>query len=329
MIRTATVEANSNIALIKYWGKRDKKLNLPMNSSFSWTLDDQVKTTTQVSFSEDYKEDELYLDGKKQEGKKAEKVSKHLDLIRDMAETNLKARVVSSNSFPMGTGIASSASGFAALTAAACKALDLNLDYQALSALARRGSGSAARSFYSGFVEWKRGEKPDGSDSYGIQYKDGSYWSELRDIIVIVEQSEKSVSSRDGMNLTVETSSLYKERVKRIDEKIERIKRSIDNKDKESLFQIIMEDSDDLHSTMLDTTPSLDYLNETSQRIKAYVKQFNEGSIKAGYTFDAGPNAHIITTSDQVDDIVNALEKIEGIKRVIVSGYGEGIKIKR
>ena len=327
MIRSATAEANSNIALIKYWGKRDKGLNLPMNSSVSLTLDSQVKTVTTVSFSEDYTEDEFYFEGKRQEGKKFEKVKKHLNLIRGMADSSLDARVESRNTFPSGTGIASSASGFAALTTAACKALGLDLSNEELSRIARRGSGSAARCFYSGIVEWNRGEEEDGSDSYAVQFKDRSYWSELRDVIVIVDQEEKAVSSRDGMDLTVETSSLYKERLKNVDERIRRLKQAIESKDKDSLFSIIMEDSDEMHSTMLDTTPSLNYLNQTSEAIKELVKRVNEGGIKAGYTFDAGPNAHIITTSDCVDEIKGYLDEIQGVKKIIVCEPGEGVRM--
>jgi len=328
MIKSAVAEANSNIALIKYWGKRDEKLHIPVNSSISMTLDDKFKTITNVSFSTTYKEDKFILNGKEQEGKKLEKVKKHLDLIREIAKTNFKAKVTSHNSFPTGTGIASSASGFAALTAAACKALNLVLDKREQSRIARLGSGSATRSFYSGFVEWKKGEKDDGMDSYAVQLEDNNYWKELRDIVVIVSQQEKDIGSREGMQLTVKTSSLYKNRIKSMGSKIGKIKNAINQKNKEEMFNIIMEDSDSLHLTMLDTKPALRYLNKTSKEIIKEIRRFNLSGIKAAYSFDAGPNAHIITTSNQVEDIKSSLNKIKGIKRVIVSRIGEGVRVK-
>ena len=149
MILSARATANSNIALIKYWGKRDAKLNLPCNSSISMTLDDNASTTTEVIFSNKFKQDEFILNGKKEIGKKLDKVSEHLDRIRALYKVNknspskkLYAKVISANSFPAGTGIASSASGFCALTAAVCKALGLNLDNEQQSAIARIGSGT-------------------------------------------------------------------------------------------------------------------------------------------------------------------------------------------
>src|SRR3989339_299984 len=151
----ATAVAPTNIAFIKYWGKKDEELRLPANGSISMNLSD-LTTTTTVEFSQQYVEDSVIINDGIDESQST-RVIKHLDLIRKKADLKLKAKVVSVNNFPDGTGLSSSASGFAALTLAATKATGLNLDEKELSILARQGSGSACRSISDGFVEWNKG----------------------------------------------------------------------------------------------------------------------------------------------------------------------------
>src|SRR3989304_6673895 len=153
----ATAIAPSNIAFTKYWGRKDEVLRLPENGSISMCLSDLLTTTT-VEFSENYTKDEVIINGGGLEAGEAERVIKHLDRVRKMANISLKAKVVSNNNFPTGTGLSSSSSGFAALTLAASKAAGLNLSEKELSILARQGSGSACRSIPDGFVEWLDGD---------------------------------------------------------------------------------------------------------------------------------------------------------------------------
>src|SRR3989339_336721 len=157
----STAIANSNIALVKYWGKRNEKLILPFNSSISMTLDG-LYTATTVEFSEKYKQDSLSIDGGHIFGEELSKASVQLDIIRKLAKSTLKGKMVSRSNFPKSAGLASSASGFAALTLAATKALGLHLDRKELGIIARQGSGSACRSLYGGFVEWQKGTLEDG-----------------------------------------------------------------------------------------------------------------------------------------------------------------------
>lgn len=334
MIRSAVAIAPSNIALIKYWGKRDTKLNLACNSSISMTLDNSASTTTKVTFSEEFKADELILNGKNEFGKKLERVKKHLDLIRSQVKNKklrgLYAKVESTNSFPSGTGIASSASGFCALTLAACKALELEISTKELSIIARRGSGSAARSFGSGFVVWHKGDRTDGKDSFSESFLPKEHWNELVDIITIVSSEEKKVGSREGMQQTVKTSRLFKERLKTIDTKLEEIKQAIRKKDRERFFTLIMQDSDEMHATMRDTSPPLDYLNSTSHKIIDFVRKINISHKKkiCAYTFDAGPNAHIITTKEYARIIIKKLSRIPGVKKTILCKIGSGASVK-
>ena len=156
--RKASCRVGSNIAFIKYWGVADSSLNLPLNNSISMTLAD-AHTTTTVAWddSANLSTDTIIIDGAQLQGAPAQRIVAHLDRLRDLAGVSHTARVVSKNNFPMASGIASSASGFAALTVAASAALDLRLDATQLSAVARQASGSASRSLFGGFVEWERG----------------------------------------------------------------------------------------------------------------------------------------------------------------------------
>src|SRR5699024_5407017 len=193
----ATAKAHTNIALIKYWGKRDESLVLPTNNSLSLTLDG-FYTETEVTFKEELTKDVFTLDDEKVTGIPYERVTDYLDVIRTYAgKPNVYAEVNSINAVPTAAGFASSASGFAALAAAATKALDVNVTNEDLSRLTRQGSGSACRSIYGGFVEWQKGEKDDGSDSFAVQITDSDYW-DVRVAAVVLNATMKKVSSREG-----------------------------------------------------------------------------------------------------------------------------------
>jgi len=219
------------------------------------------------------------------------------------------------NSFPTGVGIASSASGFCALAAAASKSIGLELSNKKLSSLARRGSGSATRSIFGGFVKWE--------SEFASQLYDEDYWYELRDIVVIIDSNEKKISSRIGMTQTIKTSKKYQERLKNINETINNVEEALKNKNFEKLMKFIMIDSDSMHECMRDTTPSLNYMNEQSFKIRQKLIDLNKEKLIAGYTFDAGPNAHIITKEEYVDLIINEMEKFSS--NIIVSKPGSGI----
>src|SRR5699024_9044461 len=164
----AAAKAHTNIALIKYWGKRNESLILPTNNSLSVTLDG-LYTKTDVDFDPALTEDTFYLNEEPIKGEAYNRVTQYLDKLRSIEEySELYATITSSNTVSTVSGFASSASGFAALAAAAQKALGLNLNNQELCKITRQGSGSACRSIYGGFVEWEKGTLEDGSDSYAV-----------------------------------------------------------------------------------------------------------------------------------------------------------------
>ncbi|EQD27888.1 mevalonate diphosphate decarboxylase, partial [mine drainage metagenome] len=156
----ATYEAPPNIALVKYWGVRDPARVLPYNSSLSVTLD-RFRSRTSVRFDGDRAEDRCGSNGRPATGPR-DGVVRFLDRVRELAGVTARAEVISENNFPTASGLASSASGFAALAGAASRAAGLRMSDRALSQLARLGSGSASRSIFGGFVEWRAGSRPDG-----------------------------------------------------------------------------------------------------------------------------------------------------------------------
>jgi len=329
-LKISTCEATANIAVVKYWGKRDEKLILPQEGSLSFTMDEQLKTRTTVAFDPSFTQDELWLNGKKMDlsDKDTAERLQQLDVIREKAGLREKAKIVSVNCFPTAAGFASSAAGLAALACAASKAAGLNLSTKELSILARLGSGSACRSVVGGFVEWKKGEKPDGSDSHAVQIAPHTHWPELRNVIGITDPSKKKVSSRAGMKQTVATSVLYKARLSYLPKLIEEVKKAVLEKNFPAFGEMIMRESNNLHSVMLDTWPPIIYLNDVSRQVIYAIHEWNQaqGEVKAAYTFDAGPNPHVYTTADYAEEIQKLLREIEGIQKTMVCKIGSGPK---
>jgi len=326
----STVEATPNIAVVKYWGKRDEKLILPQEGSLSFTMDEQLKTRTSVMFSPKLKQDEFWLNGKKMDltDKDTSERLGQIDIVRQKAGTKDRALIVSLNCFPTAAGFASSAAGMAALACAASKAAGLNLSTKELSILARLGSGSACRSVLGGFVEWKKGAKSDGSDSYAEQIAPHTHWPEIRNVIAVVDAGKKKVSSRAGMKQTVLTSPLFKARLAYLPKLIDDMKKAVLAKDFAAFGEMTMRESSNMHAVMLDTWPPILYLNDWSKQIMYAVADYNSaaGETAAAYTFDAGPNAHVYTTGKQVDSVKKMLGEIEGVKKIIVCKVGAGPK---
>ncbi len=316
--------ATPNIAVVKYWGKRNEELMLPTNSSLSFTMDEQLKTETEVEFDKRLERTQLFLDGREITEEETSGVRKVFAYLRDKYDIDFNARIISRNYFPTAAGMASSASGYAALAYAINDALQLNLDRKELSILARLGSGSACRSVYGGFVEWQKGSAEDGSDSHALQIADENHWPELRNVIAIIESEKKKISSRIGMAQTLETSELFKERMKGMDKKIEEMKAAVMQRDFERFTELTMEESNSLHAVMADTKPSIVYLNDISRKIISEVNLLNSQQKLAAYTFDAGPNAHIYTLEKNVEAVKAMLSRITGINKIIVCGVGKG-----
>jgi diphosphomevalonate decarboxylase len=314
---TATAQAFSNIAFIKYWGNRDDALRLPSNGSISMNLDGLFTRTT-VTFSASFGSDSLRIANRPAAGPGLERVSRLLDLVRKLAGMNLYAEVVSDNNFPSGAGIASSAAAFAALALAASKAAGLDLNEAQLSRLARRGSGSACRSVPSGFVEWRAGTADE--DSYALSIAPPEQWN-LVDCVAIVSAGHKKTGSTEGHALA-RTSPLQAARVADAPRRLDLCRHAILECDFETLAAVVELDSDMMHAVMMTSTPGLFYWQPASMTVMESVRGWRKKGMPVCYTVDAGPNIHVICPREQAREVERSVRELPGVQEVLTAGVG-------
>ncbi len=288
---TDALFAPSNIALCKYWGKRDAELNLPINSSLSISLA-HLGSRTKISISDS---DQVWLNGSRvsADDKFAAKVIAFVDLFRRGADHCIK--VETENNIPTAAGLASSASGFAALMLAVDRFYGLNLEPQVLSAFARMGSGSASRSLYNGFVEWQMGIREDGMDSFALPLD--CRWDDLRIGLVKVSTAEKAVDSRSGMNRTVDTAHLYQSWPLQAATDLERLHRAISEKNFTQLGETAEQNALSMHATMIASWPPLLYWQPDSVAAMQTIWQARADGVEVYFTMDAGPNIKLLFTA--------------------------------
>jgi len=319
---TATALAHPNIALIKYWGNRDNDLRLPANGNLSMNLD-SLFTRTTVTFSASLKTDSLRIGEGPVTGPGLERVSHFLDLVRELAGMNLRAEVVSESNFPSGTGIASSASAFAALALAGSRAAGLDLSERELSRLARRGSGSASRSIPGGFVEWYMGTND--KDSYAESIAPPEHW-DLVDCVAILSREHKKTGSAEGHPLAP-TSPLQKARVGDAPRRLDLCRRAILERNFEALAAIVELDSDMMHAVMITSTPGLFYWQPASVEVMDAVREWRADGLPVCYTVDAGPNIHVIGPRTHIGETEKKLRNLPGVQDVLVAGVGGPARI--
>uniref|UniRef100_W5LZA1 Diphosphomevalonate decarboxylase n=1 Tax=Lepisosteus oculatus TaxID=7918 RepID=W5LZA1_LEPOC len=321
-LKLVTCTAPVNIAVIKYWGKRDEDLVLPINSSLSVTLhQDQLKTTTTVASSRSLKEDRIWLNGK-EENINLPRLQSCLREIRRLARKRRssgdggaessglahKVHICSVNNFPTAAGLASSAAGYACLVYALARLYGLEAE---LSEVARLGSGSACRSVYGGFVQWLMGEREDGKDSVAEQVEAESHWPELRVLILVVSAERKLVGSTAGMQTSVETSPLLKFKKPLVVPAhppveghcvvLDEFARRAAN----TFGKAIALGS----SCLLTTHYNISVTNECSVKTTISLVNLNRNANnKVAYTFDAGPNAVIYTLQQHLEQFVELLK---------------------
>jgi len=319
----ATARAGSNIAFIKYWGVADAHINLPLTNSISMTLG-SLHTTTTVAWdiAGRLDADQITIDGEAATGKKAERVTEHLNLIRHLAGApHTWAQVVSHNNFPMASGIASSASAFAALTVAASAALDLPFDATRLSAIARCGSGSASRSLFGGYVEWEQGH--DDASSVARQLYPAGHWA-LRDIVAVISTAEKSVSSQNGHGMAA-SSPFNAARVGSVHGMLQVVRDAIALRNLQQLGEIIEQDALAMHAVMMTSRPSLFYWQPGTLEVIHAVRRWRAADgLPVYFTIDAGPNVHLICEPALEMEVLKRLQALSAVHGVIASGAGDG-----
>lgn len=316
------VRAHTNIALIKYWGKENEDLIIPKNNSLSLTLD-AFYTDTSVTFGDTLIEDELILDGDKQDARTLGKVQRVLDEVRTMAGIESRARVESINHVPTAAGLASSASGLAALAGAASQAAGLELSDKELSKLARIGSGSASRSIFGGFAEWMKGTDHD--SSYAVPVDDAQW--DIGMLFIIVNDAKKDVSSRDGMKRTVETSPFYDGWLKSLDADLSAMKQAVSDRDIEQVGQIAERNALKMHATTLGASPPFTYWTAESMKAMDAVRSLRKMGYTAYFTMDAGPNVKIICRQSDLSALKQELSKTFGDEQLIAAKPGPGLHV--
>jgi diphosphomevalonate decarboxylase len=308
----ASAKAPGNIAFVKYWGKKDPEINLPENGSLAVCLD-AMNTVTTVEFSPKFKKDSITIDGNSAD-RELPRVIAHIEQIRKMAGISDKVRMVSHNSFPNSSGLASSASGFAALAVAGSKAAGLNLNEKQLSILARLGSGSAARSIPDGYVEWKMGQ--DNDSSYAYSMFPAKHW-DLAAIAVLITKEKKDVSTTAGHAITT-SSPFYNLRIKSLPKFIEDMKKTIKNKNFEKFGEMLEAECLNFVSMSLTATPYIIYWEPTTIRIMKLCKKLRDEGLLAYFTMDAGPQPVIYCLQKDAKKIASSMKKTEGVMGTIV-----------
>ncbi|XP_037938829.1 diphosphomevalonate decarboxylase [Teleopsis dalmanni] len=313
-----TCIAPVNMALIKYWGKRDEELILPINDSLSMTLSTkEMCAKTTAAASPNFKQNRMWLNDEDVSFDDNPRVLRCLKEIQRLAiarsdlkfPIDWKLHVVSRNNFPTAAGLASSAAGYACLVyTLACL---YGVENEELTSIARQGSGSACRSLYGGFVRWNMGTKADGTDSLAVPVAPQSHWPNMHVLILVVNDAKKKTSSTKGMKRALETSDLIAHRAKHcVPERIKAITSAIKNQDFCSFAELTMKDSNQFHAIALDTFPPCVYMNDVSHAIVEFVHLFNKilGSTVVAYTFDAGPNACLYVLEENVSQVLSAIQ---------------------
>ena len=321
-MRAAAV-AHPNIALIKYWGKSDVERNIPAVGSLSITLDG-LTTTTSVVFEPGLKEDAFVLGGRRAP-EMAGRVTRCLDLVRERVGAQNRARVESDNDFPTAAGLASSASGFAALVVAANAALEAGIESTELADLARRASGSAARSIFGGFVELRL--TPDGpSPTETRQIIEPSDWP-LRVAVAVTETGPKEVGSTEGMIRTEQTSPYYADWVSSSEEDLAEARSAIARRDFEVLADVSESSCLKMHAVMLSARPGLVYWNGATVECIRRVRELRADGVPVFFTVDAGPQVKAVCAPDAFGQVAAELAAIEDVEQVLASGLGEGARV--
>ncbi len=322
MSSRATASARANIALVKYWGKRDRRLNLPAVGSLSMTLS-ALTTTTSVSFEEGLPDDEFTLNDTPVVIDNGCRMRRVLDEVRSQAGFAKRARVLSCNDFATAAGLASSASGFAALALAAARAAGLDTKLTTLAHLARLGSGSAPRSLLGGIVALEAGESADGSDCLPVQLTPEGSW-EIELLVVITGSGSKEVGSAEGMELSRTTSPYYSAWLREAARDLARGRRAVAARDFGALGRVTEASCFRMHAVALAATPALLYWNGVTVEVIRKVQALRRLGLEAYSTVDAGPHVKVLVCSRDSARLAQELGAVDGVLEVLTARPGPG-----
>lgn len=306
---------------MKYWGKKEESLKIPFQSSLSMTLD-ALYTDTGMLFH-DGKEDVFYLNGILQDEKETEKISRFLDLFRQKKGACERVFISSYNNFPTAAGLASSASGYAALTVSANDLFGLDLEAEELSKMARLGSGSACRSLFGGFVVWNHGGSHD--TSYAMPFADASDYAML---ILLIDTKRKKQSSTQGMKQVVEQSIFYPAWVIQAEKDFEAMKAAIIRKDFTAIGQIAEANCLKMHATTWGVKSPFSYLLPETYEALEHIREIREKGLEIYFTMDAGANVKIFCKKADLPTLMKKIKSYYPLYKILPSYSGDGYQIK-
>lgn len=324
---TITAFAGTNIALVKYWGKRDPALNLPAAGSLSLTLA-ELGSETRVRFlpTGEHAPDVVKLDGIPAPESFSKRVHTFLDLVRKRAGLHFPAEVHTHNSVPTAAGLASSAAGFAALALAASRAAGLQLSTDELSDLARRGSGSAARSILGGFAEMSAGSRVDGKDAIAHMLLPPAAWA-IRLVIAVTSAEAKAIGSTQAMEHTAQTSPYYTPWISSVSRDLEDARDAIAKRDLDGLGRVAERSALRMHGSAMAADPAILYWNAGTLAAIGTVKELRAHHISAYFTIDAGPHVKVLCAATDADQVANSLRNTPGVLKTIIASPGKGAQV--
>lgn len=312
-----TVRAHTNIALIKYWGKKDAKLRLPLMSSLSMTLD-KFYTDTSIEVAD---KNVFYLNGKKQTDDSSKRVFTYLELLKQKFGVNDSLAVTSINHVPTAAGLASSSSAFAALASAFCAYYNINVNQKELSRLARLGSGSASRSIYGGFAIWQKGNDDGSSFAYAL---DEHPKMDLHLLAVELNQNKKKISSTRGMQ-DAQSSPFFEPWIARNELELKEMIGAIKSNDFSKLGSLAELNASEMHAINLTATPPFTYFEPDTIKAIKLVQNLRHRGIECYYTIDAGPNVKVLCQLKNVKDIKEHFESCFNNVNIVDASFGPGV----
>ncbi len=312
--------SHPNFALVKYWGKANEKLNIPAAGSISVTVN-KLFTQTSVRFKKELHQDVIHINGKEVDRQHSWRIRRFLDIIRSLAGDRRFAEVISLNNFPFAAGLSSSSAGFAALALSASRAIGLDLSPGDLSVLARRGSGSAARSIHGGFVELLVGDREDGRDTTAEPIANMEYWP-IRIMIAITAKSPKVISSRDGMRMTAKTSPYYSAWIESTQADLTEMRKAILDRDITKVGELSERSCLKMHGAMISANPGIIYWNGGTLDVIEVVRDLRRQGHPVFFTIDAGPQVKIMFEQASEPVVAAALKSCSGVVQLISTRPG-------
>ena len=321
-----TALSHPNKALVIYWGNENDTLRTPSRPSLSVTLQginhplDYIVSLRTIGSSQ---RDKVIIDGIEDKGEIRNHFIYHLNAMRGYTGFKDKLEVATRKSFPVGSGLAGSAASASALAEAFAGLIGKTADTRLKSIMARRGSGSASRSVFGGFVMWQKGNSDE--SSYAEQLFDENHW-DLRNVIAMVSSNPKKIRSIEGMKLSKKTcpEEFYSDFVSVAKDHIEQISTAVLERDIARLGVLYEKENYLFRQVCLRTTPPLDYWTKVTDSVLNKVANLRDDSVPAYAGTDAGPNVHVFTAPKHVERVIRTIQEVEGILDVIHCRVGKG-----